>query len=56
MEVQFTPDQQTKLFRMAAADNGEFVEHRKMAQRFLRDEGWKLKIVKRRDRAFKITG
>ena len=36
------------------ADAGH--ESRKLARELLRDEGWKLQIVKRRERAFKITG
>jgi len=36
------------------ADAGH--ESRKLARRLLRDEGWKLQIVKRRQRGFKITG
>lgn len=36
------------------ADAGH--ESRKLARELLRNEGWKLQIVKRRQRAFKITG
>ena len=36
------------------ADAGH--ESRKLARELLRDNGWKLQIVKRRERAFKITG
>jgi putative transposase len=36
------------------ADAGH--ESRKLACRLLRDSGWKLQIVKRQQRAFKITG
>jgi putative transposase len=36
------------------ADAGH--ESRKFARELLRDNGWNLKIVKRRERAFKITG
>jgi putative transposase len=36
------------------ADAGH--ESRKLARELLRNEGWKLQIVKRRERAFKITG
>ena len=36
------------------ADAGH--ESRKLARELLRDSGWKLQIVKRRQRAFKITG
>ena len=36
------------------ADAGH--ESRKLARELLRHEGWKLQIVKRRERAFKITG
>jgi putative transposase len=36
------------------ADAGH--ESRKLARELLRDNGWKLQIVKRRQRAFKITG
>ena len=40
--------------QLVIADAGH--ESRKMAQRLLRDEGWQLRIVKRQDRAFRITG
>jgi putative transposase len=40
--------------RTVIADAGH--ESRKLARQLLRDEGWKLQIVKRRQRAFKITG
>jgi len=36
------------------ADTGH--ESRQLARELLRNEGWKLQIVKRRERAFKITG
>ena len=36
------------------ADAGH--ESRKLARELLRQEGWKLQIVKRRQRAFKIAG
>ena len=36
------------------ADAGH--ESRKLARKLLKQDGWKLKIVKRRQRAFKITG
>jgi transposase len=36
------------------ADAGH--ESQKLAREFLRDNGWKLQIVKRRERAFRITG
>ena len=36
------------------ADAGH--ESRKLARELLRDNGWKLQIVKRRERAFRITG
>ena len=36
------------------ADAGH--ESRKLARALLRENGWKLQIVKRRERAFKITG
>ena len=36
------------------ADAGH--ESRKLARQIMRDGGWKLQIVKRRQRAFKITG
>jgi transposase len=36
------------------ADAGH--ESKKLARELLRDNGWKLQIVKRRERAFKITG
>ncbi len=36
------------------ADAGH--ESRKLARELLRNQGWKLQIVKRRERAFKITG
>ena len=36
------------------ADAGH--ESRKLARKLLHEEGWKLQIVKRRERAFKITG
>jgi transposase len=36
------------------ADAGH--ESRKLARQILRDDGWNLQIVKRRQRAFKITG
>ena len=36
------------------ADAGH--ESRKLARQLLRDDGWKLQIVKRRERAFRITG
>jgi transposase len=38
----------------AIADAGH--ESRKLARALLRENGWKLQIVKRRERAFKITG
>jgi transposase len=31
-------------------------QSRKLGRQIMRDDGWKLKIVKRRQRAFKITG
>jgi putative transposase len=40
--------------RTVIADAGH--ESRKLARQLLRDDGWKLQIVKRRQRAFKITG
>ena len=40
--------------RTVIADAGH--ESRKLARQLLRDDGWKLKIVKRQQRAFKITG
>ena len=40
--------------RTVVADAGH--ESRKLACRLLRDAGWKLQIVKRGQRAFKITG
>ena len=40
--------------RTVIADAGH--ESRKLARQLLRDNGWKLQIVKRRQRAFKITG
>jgi transposase len=36
------------------ADAGH--ESRKLARQLLRDEGWELRIVKRKQRAFQITG
>ncbi len=36
------------------ADAGH--ESKKLARELLRDNGWKLQIVKRRDKAFRITG
>ena len=36
------------------ADAGH--ESRKLARELMRQDGWKLQIVKRRQRAFKITG
>lgn len=40
--------------RTVIADAGH--ESHKLARQLLRDDGWKLQIVKRRQRAFKITG
>jgi len=40
--------------RTVIADAGH--ESRKLARQLLRQDGWKLQIVKRRQRAFKITG
>jgi putative transposase len=40
--------------RTVIADAGH--ESRKLARQIMRDVGWKLQIVKRRQRAFKITG
>lgn len=40
--------------RVVMADAGH--ESRKLARQILRADGWKLQIVKRRQRAFKITG
>ncbi len=40
--------------RTVIADAGH--ESRKLARQIMRDDGWKLQIVKRRQRAFKITG
>ena len=40
--------------RTVIADAGH--QSRKLARRMLRHDGWKLQIVKRRQRAFKITG
>ena len=40
--------------RTVIADAGH--ESRKLARQLMRDDGWKLQIVKRRQRAFKITG
>jgi hypothetical protein len=40
--------------RTVIADAGH--ESRKLARQLLPDDGWKLQIVKRRQRAFKITG
>jgi putative transposase len=40
--------------RTVIADAGH--ESRKLARQLLRDNGWKLQIVKRKQRAFKITG
>ena len=40
--------------RTVIADAGH--ESRKLARQMMRDDGWKLQIVKRRQRAFKITG
>jgi transposase len=40
--------------RTVIADAGH--ESRKLARQLLRDDGWKPQIVKRRQRAFKITG
>ena len=39
--------------RTVIADSGH--ESRKLARQILRDNGWKLQIVKRRQRAFKIN-
>jgi putative transposase len=40
--------------RTVMADAGH--ESRKLARQLRRDDGWKLQIIKRRQRAFKITG
>ena len=40
--------------RTVIADAGH--ESRKLARQIMRDHGWKLQIVKRRQRAFKIAG
>jgi transposase len=40
--------------RTVIADAGH--ESRKLSRQIMRDDGWKLQIVKRRQRAFKITG
>jgi transposase len=40
--------------RTVIADAGH--ESRKLARQIMRDDGWKLQIVKRRQRAFKIAG
>jgi transposase len=40
--------------RTVIADTGH--ESRKLARQIMRDDGWTLQIVKRRQRAFKITG
>jgi len=40
--------------RTVIADAGH--QSRKLADHLLRQDGWKLQIVKRRQRAFKITG
>jgi transposase len=40
--------------RTVIADAGH--ESRKLARQILRENGWKLQIVKQRQRAFKITG
>jgi putative transposase len=40
--------------RTLIADAGH--KSRKLARQIMRDDGWKLQIVKRRQRAFKITG
>jgi hypothetical protein len=40
--------------RILIADAGH--ESRKLARQLLREDGWKLQIVKGRQRAFKITG
>jgi len=40
--------------RTVIADAGH--QSRKLAHHLLRQDGWKLQIVKRRQRAFKITG
>jgi transposase len=40
--------------RTVIADAGH--ESRKLARQIMRDDGWRLQIVKRRQRAFKNTG